>query len=54
MRKKQKMKWKAIQKAVKNIQGKHPESDHAVRNAVSRVAQAGAKGIAITNYNPRE
>ena len=50
MRKKQKMKWKEIQKVVKNIQGKQPDSDHAVRNAVHRVDNAGARGIASTKY----
>ena len=50
MRKKQKMKWKEIQKVVKNIQGKQPDSDHAVRNAVHRMDNAGARGIASTKY----
>ena len=50
MRKKQKMKWKEIQKVVKNIQGKQPDSDHAVRNAVHRMDDAGARGIASTKY----
>ena len=45
------MKWKAIQKAVKSIEGKRPKSDHAVRNAVSRIDNVGAKkSMAITKY----
>ena len=50
MRKMQKMRWKAIQKAVKTMEGKQPESDKAVRNAVARVCAAGQRGIASTNY----
>ena len=50
LRKKQMMKWKEIQKEVKTMQGKRPQSDHAVRNAVARVDNAGARGIAATNY----
>ena len=35
---------------VKNIQGKTPGSEHAVKNAVERVSAAGPKGIAVTRY----
>ena len=51
MRKMEKMKWKHIQKEVKTMEGKKPGSDHAVRNAVARVATAGARGIATTSYH---
>ena len=50
MRKKQQMKWKEIQKDVKTMEGKRPQSDHAVRNAVARVDTVGARGIATTKY----
>ena len=50
MRKVQKMKWGEIQEKVKNLQGKTPQSDHCVRNAVRRVTAAGKKGVAKTNY----
>lgn len=46
----QKLKWHQIRRLVKNIQGKTPESEHAVKNAVKRVGAAGAKGIAVTRY----
>ena len=51
MRKKQKMKWRDIQKQVKTMEGKQPESDHAVRNAVDRVGIGGRRGIATTKYH---
>ena len=35
---------------VKNVQGKRPGSEHAVKNAVERVSAAGPKGIAVTRY----
>ena len=35
---------------VKTIQGKRPESEHAVKNAVGRVSAAGPKRIALTRY----
>ena len=35
---------------VKNIQGKTPGSEHAVKNAVERVSAAGPKDIAVTTY----
>ena len=44
------MKWKDIQKKVKNIQGKRPDSDHCVRNAVGRVEAAGSKQLPTTKY----
>ena len=44
------MKWKEIQKEVKTMEGKRPQSDHAVRNAVARVDTVGARGIATTKY----
>ena len=44
------MKWGKIQKMVKNIQGKRPDSDHCVRNAVARVEAAGSKGLPTTRY----
>ena len=50
MRKKQKMKWEDIRKQVKTMEGKQPESDHAVRNGVARADNAGARGIATTKY----
>ena len=50
MRKKQQMKWKEIQKEVKTMEGKRPQSDHAVRNAVARVDTAGARGMPTTKY----
>ena len=50
MRKKEKMKWKDIQKEVKNMEGKKPKSDHAVRNAMARVDIAGGRGVATTKY----
>ena len=49
MRKKQLMKWKDIAKFVKTMEGKRPQSEHAVKNAVARVVAAGAKGAATTN-----
>ena len=39
-----------IQKEVQTMEGKRPQSDHAVRNAVARVDTAGARGIATTKY----
>ena len=51
MRKKQKMKWEDIQKEVKTMEGKRPQSDKPVRNAVARVSTAGAKGVAMTKYH---
>ena len=42
------MKWEDIQKEVKTMEGKRPKSDKPVRNAVTRVSTAGAKGIAMT------
>ena len=50
MRKKQKLPWNQVQSMVKNIQGKTPGSEHAVKNAVERVSAAGPKGIAVTRY----
>ena len=50
MRKEQRMKWKDIQKLVKNMKGKRPKSDHAVRSAVARVDTAGKNGVAKTKY----
>ena len=50
MRKVEKMKWTDIQKKVKNVQGKIPQSEHCVKNAVQRVTAAGKKGVAKTNY----
>ena len=50
MRKKQKMKWKDIKKVVKTMEGKRPESEHAVKNAVARADIAGARGIASSRY----
>ena len=44
------MKWNKIQKMVKNVQGKRPDSDHCVRNAVARVEAAGSKGMPTTKY----
>ena len=44
------MKWIDIQKRVKNVQGKKPQSEHCVKNAVQRVTAAGKKGVAKTNY----
>ena len=44
------MKWIDIQKRVKNVQGKTPQSEHCVKNAVQRVTAAGKKGVAKTNY----
>ena len=35
---------------MKNIQGKRPGSDHAVRNAVARVSASGPQGVAVTRY----
>ena len=45
------MKWEDIQKEVKTMEGKRPKSDKPVRNAVTRVSTAGAKGIAMTMYH---
>ena len=45
-----KAKWKDIRKVVKNLQGKRPDSEHAVKNAVHRVSNAGPKGVLTTNY----
>ena len=42
------MKWRDIQKEVKTMEGKRPKSDHAVRNAVSRVGTA--RGVVTNNY----
>ena len=50
MRLVQRAKWKDIQSKVKNIQGKRPKSEHAVKNAVQRVQASGKKGVAVTNY----
>ena len=50
MRVVQKMKWADIQKKVRNVQGKPPQSEHCVENAVKRVIAAGKKGVAKTNY----
>ena len=50
MRVVEKMKWTDIQKKVKNVQGKTPQSEHCVKNAVQRVTAAGKKGVAKTNY----
>ena len=52
LRKKRKMKWSAIQKLVKNIQGKTPDSDKGVRNAVARMqaAGSGSKALPTTRY----
>ena len=44
------MKSQKIQTMVKNIQGKHPQSDHCVRNAVNRVEAARPKGLPTTRY----
>ena len=40
-----KAKWKDIRKVVKNLQGKAPDSEHAVKNAVRRVSNAGPKRV---------
>ena len=37
MRVVEKMKWTDIQKKVKTVQGKTPQSEHCVKNAVQRV-----------------
>ena len=50
MRLVQRAKWKDIQGKVKNMQGKRPKSQHAVKNAVQRVQASGKKGVAVTNY----
>ena len=50
MRLVQRAKWKDIQSKVKNMQGKRPKSEHAVKNAVQRVQASGKKGVAVTNY----
>ena len=50
LRKKRKMKWTAIQKLVRNLQGKRPQSNHCVRNAVERVEAAGARNMPTTRY----
>ena len=44
------MKWQDILMTVKTIEGKHPASDHAVRNAVARLDSNGRRGIATTRY----
>ena len=44
------MKWHQIQKKVKNVQGKTPQSEHCIKNAVQRVTAAGKKGVIKTNY----
>lgn len=44
------MKWKEIRKKVKTVEGKAPQSEHAVRNAVERVARTPRRGIPTTNY----
>ena len=38
-------KWKDIRKVVKNLQGKAPDSEHAVKNAFRRVSNAGPKRV---------
>ena len=50
MRVQKKAKWKDIRKVVKNLQGKRPDSEHAVKNAVHRVSNAGPKGVLTTKY----
>ena len=45
-----KLKWHVIQGMVKNMQGRSPDSEHAVKNAVERVSAAGKLGIATTKY----
>ena len=50
MRVVEKMKRTDIQKKVKNVKGKIPQSEHCVKNAVQRVTAAGKKGVAKTNY----
>ena len=44
------MKWKDIMKLVKNVQGKVPDSDKGIRNAVARIQAAGSKGLPTTRY----
>ena len=50
MRKKERMKWREIQKEVKTMEGKKPKSDKPVRNAVTRVSNAGPRGLATSSY----
>ena len=50
MRVVEKMRLTDIQKKVKNVQGKTPQREHCVKNAVQRVTAAGKKGVAKTNY----
>ena len=50
MRVVQKAKWKDIQSKVKNMEGKRPQSEHCVMNAVQRVQASGRKGVAVTFY----
>ena len=51
MRTQQKLKWNVIRTKVKNLQGRSPESEHAVKNAVKRVAEAGRNGVANTRWS---
>ena len=51
MRNKQKMKWKDIRKLVKNMQGKRPQSEHAVANAVARVDTASKNSLLHIMFN---
>ena len=44
------MKWKDIRKKVKTVEGKNPQSEHAVKNAVERVEKTPGRGVPITNY----
>ena len=50
MRTKQRMKWGDIRKKVKTLQGRPPDSEHAVMNAVQRMVEAGRTGLAETHY----
>ena len=50
MRVHQKRTWADIRAAVKNVQGMTPGSNHAIENAVKRMALSGGTGIAKTGY----
>ena len=50
MRVVEKKKWNEVQSMVKNMQGKRPQSEHCVMNAVKRVSAAGKKGVIKTQY----
>ena len=54
MRKVREKKWKEIRLLAKTIQGKRPQSEHAVKNAVARADARGVRAKAVAHAHGRD